>query len=588
MKGDPAQEVPSTPDKRIQHIERLVDAIDLPIGRWDTRQRLTFCNAPYLAWADRPREDLLGNTLAQLFGDAAWNAARTAFEQAFEGRTVFYERLLTHGRGLPRWARIQVFPDADAAGRVEGVYTIAFDIHADVVAREALEAARRRFDRFAENIPYPLTYVDRGCVLQFVNKAYAAAAGLPVDRLLGRHIGDVRGPRRWEEHRPYFTRALARESGVVYTGLVELRDQVPRWMRTSYVPDLDETGAVAGVYTVTIDVHELTIARERLQLGIERDALTDVYSRRAMMDRIDAALLDTSRWPVALFFVDLDGFKAVNDTLGHRAGDELLAQVAASLQAAVRGDDSVGRFGGDEFLVLACVRSAEAARTLSDHLLAAVAATPGAQRVTASIGYAVVPDDGTNTAHLLQCADDAMYAAKRRGGAFAAGCGGPKSAGRSGGVAAQARARLTRAGEGFFLRHDVPVWKRTAQGLGLRGATLDEQHRARRVEHPSARTGDRLQRAICAHGPRAAVAQDESAHGVIIGAFRRLASHAVGSSRDCLSGPGARVRQRAPRRAAGQEFRADSPTGAPALPLPRGMPSRCHPSPRRRLAVTSK
>jgi diguanylate cyclase (GGDEF)-like protein/PAS domain S-box-containing protein len=415
MKREAEREIRSVIDERILHIERLVDAIDLPIGRWDAQHRLTFCNAPYLAWANRPRDQLLGQTLAQLFGAAAWDAARDAFAQAFAGRTVFYERLLTHTAGPPRWARIQVFPDADAAGKVEAVYTIAFDIHADVVAREALEAARRRLDKFAENIPYPLTYVDRDCALRFVNKAYASAAGMPGEGMIGRHIGEVRGARRWEEHRPYFERALAGESSVAYTRLVELRDQAPRWMRTSYVPDLDDEGAVAGVYTVTIDVHELTLARERLQRSVERDALTDVFSRRAMMDRIDAALLDSTRGPIALFFLDLDGFKTVNDTLGHREGDKVLARVAASLQAAVRADDSVGRFGGDEFLVLAHVRDRAAATHLAQHLQDAVAATASTPRVTASIGFALAPTDGATGAQLIQRADDAMYSAKRRG-----------------------------------------------------------------------------------------------------------------------------------------------------------------------------
>src|SRR5262249_49059215 len=112
--------------------------------------------------------------------------------------------------------------------------------------------------------------------------------------LLGHHIGEARGARRWEEHRPFFERALNGESGVVYTRLVTLRDATPRWMRTSYVPDHDDAGAVRGVYTVTVDVHELTLARERLQRSVERDQLTDVLSRRAMMDRIDAALLDSN------------------------------------------------------------------------------------------------------------------------------------------------------------------------------------------------------------------------------------------------------------------------------------------------------
>ena len=126
---------------------------------------------------------------------------------------------------------------------------------------------------------------------------------------------------------------------------------------------------------------------------------------------------------MALFFVDLDGFKSVNDTLGHRAGDTLLAAVGAALQRAMRVDDAVGRFGGDEFIVLAPVRDAAGAETLAQHLLAAVQGCKAADapaddvpaHVGASIGYALAPLDAGTALRLVQRADEAMYAAKRRG-----------------------------------------------------------------------------------------------------------------------------------------------------------------------------
>jgi len=206
---------------------------------------------------------------------------------------------------------------------------------------------------------------------------------------------------------------------VQYTRLVSALPQGPRWMRTSYVPDLDPDGTVRGLYTVTIDVHELTVAQEKLKRRVERDSLTDVLSRRTMMDRIEAALVDAAHAPVALYFVDLDGFKLVNDRLGHREGDALLVSVGAALQVSVRAEDAVGRFGGDEFLVLASVRDAEGAHALALHMLAAVhrAAGSGALAgvVSASIGYALAPQDAHQPLNLIQLADDAMYAAKRSG-----------------------------------------------------------------------------------------------------------------------------------------------------------------------------
>jgi len=416
----------STPGNRLSHIERLVDAIDLPIGRWDTRYRLVFCNEPYLGWARRSRDELLGKTLAELYGDDAWQRAEPAFREAFAGHTVNYERRIEHGSQASRWARVQVFPDVDAQGRVDGVFTIAFDIHADVLAREALEAARERLDRFTENIPYPLTYVDRGFVLRFVNKAYRDAVRMPLDQLIGRHIGEARGARLWAEHAPYFERALKGQT-VQYTRLVDRLPSGPRWMRTSYVPDFDARRKVRGLYTVTIDVHELTIAQERLKRSVERDALTDVLSRRTMMDRIEAAMLDAPDHPVALFFVDLDGFKEVNDQHGHREGDRLLVSVGAALHAAVRAEDAVGRFGGDEFLVLAPVRDAAGAHTLALHMLAAVRGLSLAPSTTpllsASIGYALGPADSQHPMRLLQLADDAMYTAKRMGKGRVMHCG---------------------------------------------------------------------------------------------------------------------------------------------------------------------
>jgi len=406
-------------------IERLFDAIDMPIGCWDAQHRLCVCNATYLRWAGQARAQLLGRTLAELYGDDAWAAARDAFGEALAGREASYERLLTHRDGAPRWARVKVFPEIRPDGSVASVYTVAVDIHDDVTQREVLQAAQRRLDRFTDNIPYPLTYVDRDFTIRFVNKAYCAATGMAAQALVGRHIGEVRGSRRWEEHRPYFERALAGESAQ-YTRLADLGTSGQRWLRTSYEPDRSADGEVLGLYTVSIDVHEMTLVQERLRRRVERDALTQVLSRRALIERIDAALPGAAEAPLALFFVDLDGFKEVNDTLGHREGDRLLAAVAAALQGALRAEDCVGRFGGDEFIVLARVHDRSGAHALAVHLLQAVqlcnAGIEGSQAVSASIGYALAPADADQTRQLIQRADEAMYRAKRQGRNRAAHC----------------------------------------------------------------------------------------------------------------------------------------------------------------------
>ncbi len=406
-------------------IGRLVDAIHLPIGRWDRDARLVFCNAPYLAWSGRAESQLLGRTLEQLYGSAAWEAARDAFAAAFGGATAVYERLLTHIAGEPRWCRVQVFPEPDPGGGVGAVYTVAFDVHDFVTARRALEAARARLSQFAENIPYPITYVDRDYRLMFINRAYVEAVGLEPSQLLGRRIGEARGNALWARHRPYYERALAGEA-IDFTRLVELPGRGLRWMRTSYVPDFDAGGRVVGVYSMLVDVHDLQTRQQQLESSVERDPVTDVLSRRAIVERIERALADRRAGTVALFFVDLDGFKTVNDLLGHRDGDTVLQRVAQALQSAVRGEDAVGRYGGDEFLVLARVPDRAAAAAMAQQLIAAIRASAAGQaalaQVTASVGYALAPEDADGVPALLQRADDAMYFAKRSGKNRAAHC----------------------------------------------------------------------------------------------------------------------------------------------------------------------
>jgi diguanylate cyclase (GGDEF)-like protein/PAS domain S-box-containing protein len=407
--------MPQTTVTETSQFERLANVVALPIGRWDRETRLVFCNTPYLAWSGRSQEELLGRTLAELYGQTAWQAARPAFERAFQGDTSSYERLLTHAPHPQRWVRIQVFPEVSADGTISSLFTIATDIHQDVVQRDALIAARKRLDRFTDNIPTPLVYLDIDCQLRFVNKAWSRMVGISSEEALGRHVREVRGEEIWLEQKPHYEKAQAGQQSE-FSRLVRGIVGGPRWMRTSYFPDFDDEGRVIGIYTITTDVHELTATQEKLRRSVERDSLTDVLSRQTMMSYIECSIGDPNQ-EYALFFIDLDGFKAVNDEKGHQAGDHLLIETARALRGAVRAEDAVGRFGGDEFLVLARVHGQAGAQALAEHLRLTVetAARSLQDKVSASIGYALAPSDTNDAMELLQRADAAMYIAKHSG-----------------------------------------------------------------------------------------------------------------------------------------------------------------------------
>src|SRR5690606_1475406 len=170
------------------------------------------------------------------------------------------------------------------------------------------------------------------------------------------------------------------------------------------------------------DYTSLYHAQKMVQKLAYYDPLTNLPNRRLFIDRLTQTCQAAKRYEqkLALLYLDLDGFKQVNDTLGHAAGDELLEEIARRLRSAVRGSDTVARLGGDEFVVLVTnLNDSERAATVARKILAAVS-EPVILRdylvdVTTSIGITTFPEDGGDVDKLMRNADMAMYAAKSLG-----------------------------------------------------------------------------------------------------------------------------------------------------------------------------
>jgi diguanylate cyclase (GGDEF)-like protein len=173
--------------------------------------------------------------------------------------------------------------------------------------------------------------------------------------------------------------------------------------------------------TLRQDLKQEEEAKRRSEHKSEHDPLTGLPNRLRFMRQLDA-LLQAARAQegnAAVLFIDLDGFKPVNDTHGHQAGDVLLREIAQRIRAGIRGSDAVARLGGDEFVVaLAGAQLGSASRVAADlaHAIGQPVTMDGvALRVTASIGMAMYPADGLTADALLAAADQAMYGVKRAG-----------------------------------------------------------------------------------------------------------------------------------------------------------------------------
>jgi diguanylate cyclase (GGDEF)-like protein len=175
-------------------------------------------------------------------------------------------------------------------------------------------------------------------------------------------------------------------------------------------------------------IRQMEVLKQReaqAQRLADRDGLTGLYNRRRMLELLDASISNASQQKhlVGLLFIDLDGFKGINDKYGHAAGDKLLITVASRISARARTGDFVCRYGGDEFVViLPRIADMAAVRQVADSIRRRVALSYRIEgvdlRVTAAIGVSMYPDEARSAASLLHIADESMYREKARGTAL--------------------------------------------------------------------------------------------------------------------------------------------------------------------------
>lgn len=204
--------------------------------------------------------------------------------------------------------------------------------------------------------------------------------------------------------------------------IYQISAQQAIWLRINAYPIISEASELSGVLSTSHDLTSMVVKGLSLEMDAHYDALTGLPNRLLLPDRMKLALARSERTGdmLAVCMLDLDGFKPVNDSLGHEAGDILLREVAERLMKIMRSEDTALRLGGDEFVILMSgIRSVEDCELAVNRVLATIASPfrilENTIRITASIGITLYPNDSSVSDHLLRHADQAMYKAKEKG-----------------------------------------------------------------------------------------------------------------------------------------------------------------------------
>ena len=403
----------------------LIEASQDPMVAISAAGKITDVNEAAVAVTGLQREVLLGSDYAAY--STAPAQVRQTFRRVFDhGGVTGAPLTIRHrdGRLTDTLCNASVYGGED--GDPHGVVVVARDITERKRQEEALVEALERFRAAFSGAPIGVALVSLdpatlGRYLE-VNEALCGLLGLPEDELVGRSVLDVTHPDDAAD--------LATSLGHLADGTIErysadrryLRaDGHPVWVRVHASPVHRGGGRPSYAITHAEDITDAKQAQEQLTRRASHDPLTGLANRELLVTRLQHSLDELGRTAaaVAVLYLDLDGFKRVNDSVGHAAGDQFLAEVGHRLHQVVRRHDTAARIGGDEFVVVARLGSDHDVLRILDRIRAVLAppVSVGGDSfpASASIGVAVAHTPDADPADLLRAADTAMYRAKRTG-----------------------------------------------------------------------------------------------------------------------------------------------------------------------------
>ncbi len=384
---------------------------------------LTFVNDAYCRYFDRPRDAILATDFLLIVPELDRDTVRACIAQCDAGHPLStYVHQVMRSDEQWRWMQWTVQAILGENDSLLELQAVGRDITEQRYAEATLRESEERYRRIVETAQEGIWQIDAEGRTTFANARMAEMLGCSLDALQGRLLFDFMD----EEGRRIAEANLERRR----QGITEQHDFKFRrldggeiWTLLSTNPILDAEGRYAGALAMIIDISDRKRMEETLRQLATHDALTGLFNRRYFFTLAERELERSQRYghPLALLMLDLDHFKAINDSRGHQAGDQVLRAVASIIQTNLRQIDVVGRYGGEEFVVLLPETARMTALAVAKRLCAAVAVqsvelSGESLPITISVGMAVgFGDAALNLEEMLERADRALYAAKATG-----------------------------------------------------------------------------------------------------------------------------------------------------------------------------
>ncbi len=424
-----------------------------------------FSNSQYAKFFGFSKAGILGKHMAEVIGQDSFDGILPYLHRVLDGHAVCYEAERRSWQGVKRQMQVSFAPDIDASGRVKGSYALVIDITPSKIAENAIRTHALQQEAIAVYGQFALESRDIDSLVS--NAAAMVTSGLDIDHsgvfrfIHGHQDMTLIAGVGWSDGVVGSTTISASAGTSIRAALISgnpivvpdihasghpmfsssVRPDCPSSSLEVAIPTSDGPFGILGAYRRDMrgfnkeDSNFLkaiatalgtAIGRQRVEERLSHvaqfDGITGLPNRTLFHDRLVQAMARARRRKsaLALIFLDLDGFKEINDTLGHKAGDRLLRAVGARLKHSLREGDTVARLGGDEFtVILEDLHDRDEATSVAHKVLGALAKPLALEKqqfaVTASAGLTVYPEDSRNIETLLKNADTAMYYAKDKG-----------------------------------------------------------------------------------------------------------------------------------------------------------------------------